>query len=74
MNRHPDNYRFCGSHVPGPLFGQPALAAVEALAATHRAYFLVLAISIIILAPSLMFLYWTFIGEPGTERPRQLEG
>jgi len=45
----------------------PAPAGDHAPPATLRAFFLVLVIGAIILAPSLLLLYWTFRGEPNPE-------
>ena len=47
----------------------PAPAGDHAPPATLRAFFLVLVIGAIILAPSLLLLYWTFRGEPNPELP-----
>jgi cytochrome d ubiquinol oxidase subunit II len=59
---------FAAGMYPDLLIGQLSLAAAAAPPATLRAYFLVLVIGIIILVPSLLFLYWTFRGEPNPER------
>jgi cytochrome d ubiquinol oxidase subunit II len=64
---------FAAAMYPDLLIGQLTLAAAAAPTATLRAYFLVLLIGIIILVPSLLFLYWTFSGEPNPALPRQLE-
>jgi len=59
---------FAAAIYPDLLIGQLSLAAAAAPAATLRAFFSVLVIGIIILVPSLLFLYWTFRGEPDPER------
>jgi cytochrome bd ubiquinol oxidase subunit II len=61
---------FAAAMYPDLLIGQLSLAAAAAPPATLRAFFLVLVIGIIILTPSLLFLYWTFRGEPNPELPR----
>jgi len=58
---------FAASMYPDILIGQLSLAAAAAPPATLRAFFSVLAIGIIILVPSLLFLYWTFRGESNTK-------
>jgi cytochrome bd ubiquinol oxidase subunit II len=59
---------FAAAMYPDLLIGQLSLAAAAAPPATLRAFFSVLVIGIIILAPSLLLLYWTFRGEPNPER------
>jgi len=61
---------FAAAMYPDILIGQLTLAAAAAPPAMLRAFFSVLAIGIIILAPSLLLLYWTFRGEPNPELPR----
>ncbi|RII28362.1 MAG: cytochrome BD ubiquinol oxidase subunit II [Geobacter sp.] len=61
---------FASAMYPDLLIGQLSLAAAAAPAATLSAFFSVLVIGIIILVPSLLFLYWTFRGEPNPELPR----
>jgi cytochrome d ubiquinol oxidase subunit II len=61
---------FAAAMYPDLLIGQLSLAAAAAPPATLRAFFSVLVIGIIILVPSLLFLYWTFRGEPNPELPR----
>ena len=61
---------FAAAMYPDILIGQLSLAAAAAPAATLRAFFLVLVIGIFILVPSLLFLYWTFRGEPNPNLPR----
>ncbi|HTY24593.1 MAG TPA: cytochrome d ubiquinol oxidase subunit II, partial [Desulfomonilaceae bacterium] len=63
---------FAAAMYPDLLIGQLTLAAAAAPYATLRGYFLVLVMGIIILAPSLLFLYLTFSGEPNPELPRQV--
>jgi len=60
---------FAAAMYPELLIGQLSLAAAAAPPATLRAFFAVLVIGIIILAPSLLLLYWTFRGEPNPELP-----
>lgn len=60
---------FAAAMYPDLIIGQLTLAAAAAPPATLRAYFTVLVIGIIILAPSLVLLYWTFRGEPNPELP-----
>ncbi len=60
---------FAAAMYPDLLVGQLTLAAAAAPTATLRAYLSVLAIGIIILVPSLLFLYWTFRGAPDSELP-----
>jgi cytochrome d ubiquinol oxidase subunit II len=61
---------FAAAMYPDLIIGQLSLAAAAAPSATLRAFFSVLVIGIIILAPSLLLLYWTFRGEPNPELPR----
>lgn len=61
---------FAAAMYPDLIIGQLSLAAAAAPPATLRAFFAVLVIGIIILVPSLLFLYWTFRGEPNPELPR----
>jgi len=63
---------FAAALYPDLLIGQLTLAAAAAPYATLRAYFLVLVTGIIILVPSLLFLYRIFSGEPNPELPRQV--
>jgi cytochrome d ubiquinol oxidase subunit II len=60
---------FAAAIYPDLIIGQLTLAAAAAPPATLRAFFAALAIGIIILAPSLLLLYWTFRGEPDPELP-----
>ncbi|NVN90069.1 MAG: cytochrome d ubiquinol oxidase subunit II [Desulfuromonadales bacterium] len=60
---------FGAAMYPDLLMGQLSLAAAAAPSATLHAFFFVLVIGIIILAPSLLFLYWTFRGEPNSDLP-----
>jgi cytochrome d ubiquinol oxidase subunit II len=59
---------FAAAMYPDLLIGQLTLAEAAAPPATLRAFFTVIVIGIIILVPSLLFLYWTFRGEPNPER------
>jgi len=61
---------FASAMYPDLLIGQLTLAAAAAPPATLRAFLMVLVIGAIILVPSLLFLYWTFRGEPDPELPR----
>jgi cytochrome bd ubiquinol oxidase subunit II len=60
---------FAAAMYPDLIIGQLSLAAAAAPPATLRVFFAVLVIGIIILAPSLLLLYWTFRGEPNPELP-----
>ncbi|MDR3581612.1 MAG: cytochrome d ubiquinol oxidase subunit II [Oryzomonas sp.] len=60
---------FVAAMYPDFLAGQLTLAGAAAPHATLVAYFAILAVGTIILVPSLLFLYWTFRGEPDTELP-----
>lgn len=61
---------FAAAMYPDLLVGQLSLAAAAAPPATLRSFFSVLVIGITILIPSLLFLYWTFRGEPNPELPQ----
>ncbi|KAB0663814.1 cytochrome d ubiquinol oxidase subunit II [Oryzomonas japonica] len=61
---------FAAAMYPDLLMGQLSIVAAAAPSATLRAFFLVLVIGIVILAPSLLLLYWTFRGEPNPELPQ----
>lgn len=61
---------FGAAVYPDFLVGQLTLAAAAAPRATLVAYFAILAIGTVILAPSLLLLYLTFRGEPDPELPR----
>jgi cytochrome d ubiquinol oxidase subunit II len=65
---------FVAAMYPDFLPGQLTLAGAAAPHATLVAYFAILAAGIVVLVPSLLFLYWTFRGDPGTEPPRKSEG
>ncbi len=54
---------------PDLLIGQLSVAEAAAPLATLRVFFAVLPVGVIILAPSLFFLYWTFRGRPDPEQP-----
>ena len=60
---------FVAAVYPDFLAGQLTLAGAAAPHATLVAYFTILAVGTVILVPSLLFLYWTFRGEPDTELP-----
>jgi cytochrome d ubiquinol oxidase subunit II len=60
----------CAAAVyPDFLVGQLTLAGAAAPHATLVAYFTILVVGTVILVPSLLFLYWTFRGDPDTEIP-----
>jgi cytochrome d ubiquinol oxidase subunit II len=58
---------FAAAVYPDFLVGQLTLAGAAAPHATLVAYFAILVVGTCILVPSLLFLYWTFRGEPDTE-------
>lgn len=60
---------FCAAMYPDLLIGQLSLAAAAAPPPTLVAFLTLLPVGILILAPSLMFLFWTFRGEPNHELP-----
>jgi cytochrome d ubiquinol oxidase subunit II len=60
---------FAAAMYPDLLIGQLSIVAAAAPSATLRAFFTVLVVGGIILAPSLLLLYWTFRGEPNPELP-----
>ncbi len=60
---------FGAALYPDLLIGQLSLAAAAAPAPTLKAFLMVLPFGALILVPSLLLLYWTFRGEPGSERP-----
>jgi cytochrome d ubiquinol oxidase subunit II len=60
---------FCAAMYPDLLIGQLSLTAAAAPRATLLAFFVLLPFGILIVAPSLLFLYWTFRGEPNPEFP-----
>ena len=60
---------FCAAMYPDLLIGQLSLAAAAAPPSTLVAFLALLPFGIVILAPSLLFLYWTFRGEPNPELP-----
>lgn len=60
---------FCAAMYPDLLIGQLSLAAAAAPPSTLVAFLALLPFGILILAPSLLFLYWTFRGEPNPELP-----
>ncbi len=62
---------FAAAIYPDLIIGQLSLAAAAAPSATLRVFFSVLLIGIMILAPSLLLLYWTFRGEPNPELPHE---
>jgi cytochrome d ubiquinol oxidase subunit II len=62
---------FAAALYPDLLIGQLTLAAAAAPPATLAGYFTVLVVGVIILVPSLLFLYWTFRGEPNPELPQE---
>jgi len=60
---------FGAAIYPDLLIGQLSLKAAASPQATLTAFFTILPFGIIILIPSLLFLYWTFRGEPNPEIP-----
>jgi len=60
---------FAAAMFPDLLIGQLTLAAAAAPRATLRAFLLVVVSGILVLAPSLLFLYRTFRGEPNPQIP-----
>jgi cytochrome bd ubiquinol oxidase subunit II len=62
---------FGAAIYPDLLIGQLSLKAAASPASTLAAFFIVLFFGIIILVPSLLFLYWTFRGEPNPEIPAE---
>ena len=60
---------FGAAIYPDLLIGQLSLNAAASPQATLAAFFTILPFGIIILIPSLLFLYWTFRGEPNPEIP-----
>ncbi len=60
---------FCAAMYPDLLIGQLPLAAAAAPASTLIAFLALLPFGILILAPSLLFLYWTFRGQPSPDLP-----
>lgn len=60
---------FCAAMYPDLLIGQLPLAAAAAPRSTLVAFLALLPFGMIILVPSLLFLYWTFRGEPNPELP-----
>lgn len=60
---------FAAALYPDLLLGQLTIAGAAAPRATLLAFFAVLPIGVIVLAPSLFYLYWTFRGSPDPEVP-----
>jgi cytochrome bd ubiquinol oxidase subunit II len=60
---------FAAALNPDLLIGQLTLAAAAAPPATLTAFLAVLPIGALILIPSLVYLYWTFRGEPDSDIP-----
>ena len=60
---------FAAALYPDILIGQLTFAAAAAPRPTLIAFLAVLPVGSLILIPSLLFLYWTFRGEPDTELP-----
>ena len=60
---------FAAALYPDLLIGQLTLAAAAAPRSTLVAFLTVLPIGALILVPSLVYLYWTFRGEPDPEIP-----
>ncbi len=64
---------FGATLYPDLLIGQLSLAAAAAPASTLIAFLAVLPFGALVLVPSLLFLYWTFRGEPNPEFPPDSE-
>ncbi|MBJ6723543.1 cytochrome d ubiquinol oxidase subunit II [Geomesophilobacter sediminis] len=60
---------FAAALSPELLIGTLSFAAAAAPRPTLSAYLAILPIGALILIPSLVYLYWTFRGEPDPERP-----
>jgi cytochrome d ubiquinol oxidase subunit II len=60
---------FAAALYPDLLLGQLSIAEAAAPRATLLAFFTVLPFGVIVLAPSLFYLYWTFRGSPDPEAP-----
>ncbi len=60
---------FGAALYPDLLLGQLSIAEAAAPRETLLAFFTVLPFGVIILAPSLFYLYWTFRGSPDPEAP-----
>jgi cytochrome d ubiquinol oxidase subunit II len=60
---------FGAAVYPDLLIGQLSLAAASAPRSTLVAFLTVIPVGALILLPSLLFLYWTFRGEPNPEFP-----
>ena len=60
---------FSSALYPDLLIGQLSIVAAAAPRPTLAAFFTVLPLGALVLVPSLIFLYWTFRGEPDPERP-----
>lgn len=60
---------FGAAMYPDLLIGQLSLSAAAAPRPTLVAFLAVLSFGILVLVPSLLFLYWTFRGEPNPELP-----
>ena len=60
---------FSAALYPDILIGQLTIAAAAAPREALRFYLTVLPIGALILVPSLVYLYWTFRGEPNPDLP-----
>lgn len=60
---------FGAAMYPDLLIGQLSFSAAAAPRSTLYAFFTVLPLGILVLVPSLLFLFWTFRGEPNPELP-----
>jgi len=60
---------FASALYPDLLLGRMSISAAAAPRETLIAFFIVLPFGVIILAPSLFYLYWTFRGSPDPEAP-----
>lgn len=65
---------FAAALYPDLLIGELSIAEAAAPRETLLAFFTVLPFGVLILAPSLVFLYWTFRGRPDPEAPPEEPG
>lgn len=65
---------FAAALYPDLLMGELSIAQAAAPRETLIAFFTVLPFGIVILAPSLFFLYWTFRGRPNPQAPPEEPG
>lgn len=65
---------FAAALYPDLIIGEISIAAAAAPRPTLVAFFTVLPFGVVILVPSLVFLYWTFRGRPNPEAPPEEPG